>query len=163
MFHVGDRVVYPMHGAGVIEAIEERDILGETTEVYVMRMPVGDMQVLVPVESSEAIGLRRVMDEEQWVEVQEILSLDDASETQNWNRRYRENAERLKSGDMHLVAAVVRDLLRREREKGLSTGERRMLDNALQILVSEVALALDLEPEEAEARIEAAIPMGKSA
>lgn len=152
-----------MHGAGVIEAIEEREILGEATQVYVMRMPVGDMQVMIPVESSETVGLRRVMDREQWEEVREILSQADAEENQNWNRRYRENAERLKSGDLRQVAAVVRDLLRRDREKGLSTGERRMLDNALQILVSEVALALDLELEEAEARIEAAVPARKSA
>ncbi|MBX6350458.1 MAG: CarD family transcriptional regulator [Clostridia bacterium] len=163
-FRVGDRVVYPMHGAGVIEAIEEREILGRSNRYYVMRLPVGDMQVLIPVDGVEEVGLRQVMPREAWDEVREILSNDAEPEpASNWNRRYRANAEKLKTGDVREVAEVVRTLVMRDREKGLSTGERKMLESARQILVSEIALACCVDEREALAMVESAIPTPSTA
>ncbi|MGO0121894.1 CarD family transcriptional regulator [Desulfothermobacter acidiphilus] len=150
LFKVGDKVVYPMHGAGVIEAIEEREILGERREYYVLRFPIGsNMKVMVPIDNCQEIGLRRVIDK---TEVQSIIKLLCSSCTAmptNWNHRYRANLEKIKSGNIYAVAEVVRNLGRRERERGLSSGEKRMLENAKQILISELVLAMEMQEEEA--------------
>ncbi|TCS94230.1 CarD family transcriptional regulator [Hazenella coriacea] len=149
MFNIGDKVVYPMHGAGVIESIEEKEILGERQKYYVMRMPIGDMKVMVPMKNVASIGLREVVDEMTVDQVLERMRQRDVSDTTNWNRRYRANLDKMKSGDIYEVADVVRSLMLREEEKGLSTGERKMLDNAKQILISELALARNLKEEQA--------------
>lgn len=149
MFNIGDKVVYPMHGAGVIESIEEKEILGERQKYYVMRMPIGDMKVMVPMKNVESIGLRGVVDETTVTHVLERMRMREAEDTTNWNRRYRANLDKMKSGDIYEVADVVRSLMLREEEKGLSTGERKMLDNAKQILISELALARNLKEEQA--------------
>lgn len=151
MFEIGDKVVYPMHGAGVIEAIEEKEVLGERQRYYIMRMPIGDMRVMIPLASVEHVGLRQVVDEEGIAQVIEVLQGKESDNmSSNWNRRYRTNMEKIKSGDILEVAEVVRDLAIRDREKGLSTGERKMLDSARQILVSELALAQNTTAEEVE-------------
>lgn len=150
VFKVGDKVVYPMHGAGIIEAIEERVVLGEMQRYYIMRMPIGDMKVMIPVNNSEGIGLREVVNGEEVKKVFEILRAQKTKMSANWNRRYRANLEKIKSGDIYEVAEVVRNLAYRDKEKGLSTGERKMLDNARQILISELVLAQGIE--EAAAR-----------
>ena len=160
MFSIGDRVVYPMHGAGIIEAIEEREILGQRKRYYIMRMPIGDMQVMIPVDGVEGVGLRQVSSEADVERVLEILGGERTSMSTNWNRRYRANAEKLRTGNIFEVAEVVRNLTLREREKGLSSGERRMLDNARQILVSEVVLARNIPQAEAVALLEQAIGAG---
>ena len=147
MFLVGDKVVYPMHGAGVIEAIEQRTILGEVREYYVLRMPVGEMQVLVPVHAIRDAGLRPIVGREAADRVFALLSEDATQEQSNWNRRYRSNLEKLKSGDIFELAAVVRNMTRRDQEKGLSTTEKKMLENARQLLVSELALVEEVLPE----------------
>lgn len=149
LFKVGDRVVYPLHGAGIIEAIEEREILGQRHRYYIMRMPVGDMRVMIPTTAARECGLRAVIPAGQVQEVLEVLRAGATPMAGNWNHRYRENADKLKSGDIFEVAEVVRNLSSREREKGLSTGERRMLDTARQILISELALAAGLPEGEA--------------
>ncbi|MBA4495861.1 CarD family transcriptional regulator [Paenactinomyces guangxiensis] len=149
MFNIGDKVVYPMHGAGVIESIEEKEILGKRQKYYVMRMPIGDMKVMVPMKNVESIGLREVVDESTVERVLERMRTQDVNDTTNWNRRYRANLDKMKSGDIYEVADVVRSLMLREEEKGLSTGERKMLDNAKQILISELALARNLKEEQA--------------
>jgi CarD family transcriptional regulator len=149
LFNVGDKVVYPMHGAGIIEAIEEKEILGERRKYYVMRMPIGDMKVMVPMNSVENIGLREVVDESTIERVLELMKQKDIGDTSNWNRRYRANLDKIKSGDIYEVADVVRTLMLRDEEKGLSTGERKMLENAKQILISELALARNLKEEQA--------------
>jgi len=154
LFKIGDKVVYPMHGAGVIEAIEEKEILGERQQYYVLRLPIGNMKVMVPTSSGEGIGLRQVIGEE---EVQEVFGILKSSSTQmpgNWNRRYRANLEKIKSGNIYEVAEVVRNLARREREKGLSSGEKRMLDSARQILISELVLATELEEDKARTMLD---------
>ena len=147
MFLVGDKVVYPMHGAGVIEAIEKRMILGEVREYYVLRMPIGEMQVLVPVHTIRDAGLRPIVGREAVVRVFALLAEDATQEQGNWNRRYRSNLEKLKSGDIFELAAVVRNMTRRDQEKGLSTTEKKMLENARQLLVSELALVEEVMPE----------------
>ncbi|BCU80364.1 CarD family transcriptional regulator [Polycladomyces abyssicola] len=149
MFNIGDKVVYPMHGAGVIESIEEKEILGERKKYYVMRMPIGDMKVMIPMNNVQSIGLREVVDEETVERVIVRLRNRDKGLTDNWNRRYRANMDKIKSGDIYEVADVVRSLMLRDREKGLSTGERKMLDNARQILISELVLAKGMNEEQA--------------
>lgn len=143
MFNIGDKIVYPMHGAGVIESIEEKEILGETRYYYVLRMPIGDMKVMVPVTNVSDIGLRKVIDEDSVNDVLHILGDTDTQMSSNWNRRYRSNLEKIKSGNIYELAEVVRNLTLRDKEKGLSTGEKKMLDNARQILISELVLAKD--------------------
>lgn len=154
MFKVGDKVVYPMHGAGIIEAIEEKEVLGEKRRYYIMRMPIGEMKVMVPLDSVEEIGLRQVIDEEGIKQVFDILKEKNSTMSANWNRRYRANLEKIKSGDVYEVAEVVRNLVIRDKEKGLSTGERKMLESARQILISELVLAKGLEEEKVEHLLE---------
>ncbi|MCR1898711.1 CarD family transcriptional regulator [Irregularibacter muris] len=150
MFNIGDKIVYPMHGAGIIEAIEEKEILGKKRKYYVMRLPLGDMKVMIPIDSTQDIGLREVINEQEFSDVLEILKGDKSKMSQNWNRRYRANMEKIKSGNIYEVAEVVRNLLLLDREKGLSTGERKMLNSAKQILISEFSLVRDLNEEQAE-------------
>lgn len=148
MFSVGDRVVYPMHGAGVIEAIEEREVLGQRDNYYIMRLQVGDMKVMVPRGNALDVGLRPIIGSDEIARVYEVLGGEKTVMSQNWNRRYRANMEKMKTGDIFIVAEVVRNLGIRDREKGLSTGERRMLENAKQILTSEMAMVESRSCEE---------------
>jgi len=150
MFRIGDKVVYPMHGAGVIEAIEEREVLGERQQYYIMRLPLGDLKVMIPINNVSNIGLRGVIGEAEVDKVIQILKENKGKMAASWNRRYRANLEKIKSGDVYEVAEVVRNLILREREKGLSTGERKMLDSARQILISELVLAKGMEETKAE-------------
>ncbi|HAA37841.1 MAG TPA: CarD family transcriptional regulator [Firmicutes bacterium] len=150
MFNIGDKVVYPMHGAGIIEAIEEKEILGVRKKYYIMKIPIGDMKVMIPLDSVEQVGLREVIDSEGVKQVFTILQQDHSKMSSNWNRRYRANMEKIKSGDIFQVAEVFRNLMYREKEKGLSTGERKMLDSAKQILVSELVLAQEKSEEDVD-------------
>lgn len=149
LFKVGDKVVYPMHGAGIIEAIEEKEILGETRSYYVMRMPIGDITVMIPFNSVKDSGLRDVIEEEHFNEVMHVLREHEKNVYANWNHRYRANLEKMKSGDIFAVAYVVRSLMDRDEDKALSTGERKMLENAKQILISELILSKGISQEEA--------------
>lgn len=157
MFNIGDKVVYPMHGAGVIESIEEREILGERRKYYIMKMPIGDMKVMIPLDQMEDIGIRKVIDPEEVENVLEVLSSDLTKMHQNWNHRYRANMDMLKSGDIYEIAEVVRNLTLMDKEKGLSTGERKMLSNARQILISEIVLVAEISEEEASSLVETVI------
>ncbi|HPT94061.1 MAG: CarD family transcriptional regulator [Limnochordia bacterium] len=150
MYNVGDKVVYPMHGAGIIEAIEEREVLGEKRQYYIMAMPIGDMRVMIPLDAVEEIGLRQVIAKEEAGDVMEVLKGQKTKMSSNWNRRYRANMEKIKSGDVYLVAEVVRNLTIRDHEKGLSAGERKMLDIARQILISELVLVTGATETEIE-------------
>lgn len=156
MFNIGDKVVYPMHGAGIIEAIEEKEILGERQKYYVMRMPIGDMKVMIPIKNIKEIGIRQVVGDEEVEEVLNILRGEKSKMSSNWNRRYRANMEKIKSGNIFQVAEVVRNLVLREREKGLSTGERKMLENAKHILVSEIVLSKSIDEKNALQLVESA-------
>lgn len=140
MFNIGDKIVYPMHGAGTIDSIEEKNILGKRQSYYILKMP-GEVKVMVPVEKAEEIGVRNVIDKSSADKVFNLLSQDETQMDKNWNKRYRENMEKLKSGNIYEIADVVRNLSFKLKEKGLSTGEKKMLVNAKQILVSELVLA----------------------
>ncbi|MGB9814253.1 MAG: CarD family transcriptional regulator [Thermovenabulum sp.] len=156
MFNIGDKVVYPMHGAGIIEAIEEKEILGEKHKYYVMRIPLNNMKIMIPINNVKEIGIRQVAGDEEIEEVFKILKGAKSKMPTNWNHRYRANLEKIKSGNIFQVAEVVRNLSIREREKGLSTGERRMLENAKQILISEIVLSKNIDAEDANRLIEQA-------
>jgi len=157
LFKIGDRVVYPMHGAGVIEAIEEREVLGEKKQYYILRLPVGEMKVMIPIANCKEVGLREVIDRAGVQKVMRILRQNGTSMSANWNRRYRANLEKIRSGDIYEVAEVVRNLIKRDREKGLSSGERKMLESARQILISELALAAEMEEEKAQSLVDSAV------
>jgi len=157
MFDIGDKIVYPMHGAGIIVAIEEKEVLGKKRKYYIMKMPIGDMKVMVPVDNVDDIGIREIVENDEVDRVFAVLSGNQTKMPQNWNRRYRINMEKIKSGNIFEIAAVVRNLMIRDREKGLSTGERKMLNNAKQMLVSEIVLAKEIEQEETEKLIDEAI------
>ena len=156
MYNVGDKVVYPMHGAGVIDSIEEKEVLGEKQSYYILKMP-GEVKVMVPISTAEQHGIRNVIDKVEAERVFSVLEQDETEMEKNWNKRYRDNMDKMKSGDIYEVADVVRNLSFKQKEKGLSTGEKKMLNNAKQILVSELVLAehatQDVIEEEIESKI----------
>lgn len=154
MFSIGDKVVYPMHGAGTIEAIEEKEVLGERRKYYIMRLPLGDMKVMVPLDCVEDVRMRQIIDEEGFQKVLTILKGQKSKMNPSWNRRYRANMEKIKSGNIFEVAEVVRNLSIWHKEKGLSNGEKKMLDNARQILISELVLVKNTEEEQMEDMLE---------
>ncbi|MBS3971196.1 MAG: CarD family transcriptional regulator [Clostridia bacterium] len=150
MFKVGDKVVYPMHGAGIIESIEEREVLGERRSYYIMKIPIGDMKVMVPMDNVQDIGLRQVIGTQEMSEVLGILQDKNSTMNVSWNKRYRANLDKIKSGNIFEVAEVVRNLTIRDKDKGLSTGERKMLENAKRILISELVLVKDIAEDQVE-------------
>lgn len=153
MFNVGDKIVYPMHGAGTIDAIEEKDILGEKQSYYILKMP-GEVKVMIPTNKAEEVGVRGIIDKEAASKVFSVLEENETEMSMNWNKRYRDNMDKMKSGDIYEVADVVRNLSFKQKEKGLSTGEKKMLNNAKQILVSELVLAEHASQEEVEELVE---------
>ena len=149
MFQIGDLVCYPMHGVGVVEAIEERSILGEQMQYYMLRFVMGRMTAMVPVATAESVGLRALVDEEVCAKVVDYLKSDDVmDESDNWNQRYRDNLDKLRIGDIFSVAEVVKCLVRRDREKGLSAGERKMYLTARQVLLAELTASSGKEEDE---------------
>lgn len=150
MYNVGDKIVYPMHGAGIIESIEEREILGKKCSYYVMKIPIGDLKVMIPTSNVSDIGIRDVISISEADRVFNSLRSSQHELSTNWNKRYRENMVKIKSGDIFEVADVVRSLMQRERDRGLSTGERKMLTSAKQILISELVLAKGINQHEVE-------------
>ncbi|NLG53806.1 MAG: CarD family transcriptional regulator [Clostridiales bacterium] len=157
MFTIGDKIVHPMHGAGVIDSIVERKINGLTREYFVLKLPTNGMVIMVPTNNCDEIGMRGIVDEKKAEEIISLISTIDVDMTQNWNKRYRENILRIKSGDLEEVAKVVKGLMIRDQEHGLSTGERKMLHSAKQILISELVLAKDCSYEEIEDEINTAV------
>lgn len=153
MFNVGDKIVYPMHGAGTIDAIEEKDILGEKQAYYILKMP-GGVKVMVPTSKAEEIGVRSIITQKEAEKVFQVLETDETEMSMNWNKRYRDNMDKMKSGDIYEVADVVRNLSFKQKEKGLSTGEKKMLNNAKQILVSELVLTQHASQDEIEGMVE---------
>ena len=153
MFKVGDKVVYPMHGAGSIKEITNRTIENETYSYYTIEMP-GEVKVFVPTAKAEEIGVRNIIDKETAGKVISVLEQDSTEMSMKWNKRYRDNVEKMKSGNVFEVADIVRNLSFKQKEKGLSTTEKKMLINAKQILVSELVLAQDKNKEEVEALVD---------
>jgi len=153
MFRVGDKIVHPMHGAGVVESIVQKKMNGVTREYYILKLPVRAMVVMIPTDNCKEIGVRPIIDSSEADRVLEAMSTIEVDMVQNWNRRYRENMERLKSGDLIEVARVIKGLMQRESDRGLSTGERKMLHSAKEILISEIVLSQSVSYEDVEARI----------
>lgn len=158
MFSIGDKVVYPMHGAGIIEGIEEKDVLGEKQNYYIIKMP-GEVKVMVPTAKANDVGVRDIIDSNTASKVFQVLETNSTQMEMNWNKRYRDNMEKMKSGDIYEVADVVRNLSFKQKEKGLSTGEKKMLLNAKQILVSELTLAENSKKEDIEEMVNSKIDM----
>ena len=149
-YKVGEVVVYPHHGAAVIEDIETREMGGETLEYLVLHINQSDLVVRVPIKNADNVGVRDVVGKEGLEKVFSVLRDEDVEEAGNWSRRYKANQERLASGDINKVAEVVRDLWRRDQDRGLSAGEKRMLGKARTILVGELALAKPVDEAKAD-------------
>jgi CarD family transcriptional regulator, regulator of rRNA transcription len=153
-FEIGDNVVYPHHGAGKVLKKEDKAILGETREYLTIKILHNDMTVMVPTENAAIAGLRRVIDEETVKRVLAVLQDECSDMPKNWNRRFKHNRDKIKTGDIYELAEVVRNLAIREAEKGLSTGEKQMFTRAKKILASELMYALEMEEEEAEEHLD---------
>ncbi len=152
-FDIGDNVVYPHHGAGQVIRKEVKDILGEQREYLTIKILHNDMTVMVPADKAAVTGLRRVMDEETVKKVLGVLSDECSEMPKNWNRRFKHNRDKIKTGDIYELAEVVRNLAIREAAKGLSTGEKQMFTRAKRILCSELMYALEMNEEQVETHI----------
>ena len=149
MFEVGDKVVYPHHGAGTVVKKEKREILGQTREYLTIQILHNDMTVNVPVENAEQVGLRTVIDEDLVNTVVKALTAGESEMPKNWNRRFKHNRDKMKTGDIFELAEVVKNLSLRDHEKGLSTGEKQMFVKAKKILASELMYAKEMDEDEA--------------
>lgn len=154
MFKIGDKVVYPMHGAGTIVSVEKKDFLGEKKEYYILEMPIGNMKISIPKSNIDGMHVRDVISKEEGQKVLEILDQDPEEMTSNWNTRYRENQEILKTGDIFKIAEMVRDLTYIDTQKGLSTTEKKLLNRSRRIMASELVMSEALEKETAEEMID---------
>lgn len=151
---IGDRIVYPMHGAGIIAGVETNEIGGVTKSYYVLKMPMGNLKLMLPVDKINEIGLREIIDKSKVAEVKTVLADKPEFTAGSWNKRYHATLDRLKSGDILDAAAVARNLSAQNIRKKLSSGERRLLDLARQILISELVFACEKSPEEIERRLD---------
>lgn len=156
-YSVGDKIVYPMHGAGVISAIEEQEFLGEMRRYYLLKLSYGKMGILVPVDNAESLGIRDVIDKSVIGDVLKHLQEPCEQSTINWNKRHKENLDRLRSGSIFEAAEVFKSLYLKDMKKSLSTGEKKIMNNAKQILFSEIMLAGDYDTEQVERMIKEAL------
>lgn len=156
-FKPGDKVVYPHHGAAVVEKREKRTVFGEETEYLVLRMAHGEMMLSVPVDKVEEVGMRWPISTEDVEDLFEVLGKRDVREPANWSRRFKNHQEKLKSGDVYQVAEVVRNLALRDQAKGLSAGEKSLYTKARSVLVSELSFALDVSEDDATDKVDAAL------
>lgn len=157
---IGDRIVYPMHGAGEIGEIEENEVGGVIKSYYVLKMPMGSMKLMLPVDKIAEMGLREVIDSTKLADVEKVLGDEPEIQQGSWNKRYHANLDRMKTGDICEVAAIVRNLARHGFIKKLSSGEHRLLESAKQILVSELIYVLEKSPEEVSAWVDEKIKAG---
>ncbi len=157
MYQIGDKVVHPMYGAGVVDSIVQKTVDGVVRDYYILKLPNRSMVVMVPTDNCEEIGVRRVVDQTQADKVMAAIPDIQVEMTANWNHRYRENMERMKSGDLLEVARVIKGLTIRDQKRGLSTGERKMLHSARQILISEIVLAKSSSYESVEKELDTAL------
>ena len=157
MFKIGDKIVYPNHGAGIIDSIEKKEFLGETKDYFILKMPIGSMDISIPIANIDKMNIRDVISKEEGDEVLKILDGDPTQMSNNWNVRYRENQEIIKTGDIFEIAKMVRNLAILDNEKGLSTTEKKLLNRARRIMASELVMAGSLEKEKAEEMIDESI------
>lgn len=154
MYHIGDKIVYPLHGAGVIEGIEEKDVLGKTQNYYILKIPYNNMKLMVPIDNCDAVGIRNIIDKTVANDVINDMKSFSVDLSASWNKRQRENMIMLKSGDIYEVAHVVKGLMVKEKEKGLSGNEKKTLISSKQILISELVMSLEQKEDEVEEMIE---------
>lgn len=157
MFNVGEKVVYPSHGVGLIEAVEEKEVSGTRLSFYVLRLLGHDMTILVPTAKAKRVGLRAVIRPSEIPKVIEVLKKNDLEICPNWNRRFKENMERIRSGSLYEVALVLRKLVLLQKSRGLSFGEKMMLENTRQLIISEIAHSKGIEEEEARLLVDETI------
>lgn len=157
MYKIGDKILYPMHGAGIIRKIEKKEILGELKEYYIMNIACGNMEVMIPVETCDKIGVRPVVAPEKIDEVVAVMKEESSAAIGNWNKRYRDNTEKIKTGDIIKVAEIFRNLLRADENGKISAGEKKMLNNTRKILLSEIMLSLNISEDEARDIVEYAV------
>ena len=150
MYQIGDKIVYPMHGAGIIRAIEEKEILGSINAYYILEVPVGNISLMVPVKTAAEIGVRDVVEPSVIEELFTFIATAEIEVNENWNKRYRENMTKIKSGDLFEIGPIYQYLRKKELERGLSSGEKKMFISAHQILVSEIMLSLNISLPDAE-------------
>ena len=150
MYQIGDKIVYPMHGAGIIRAIEDKEILGNTNSYYILEVPVGNISLMVPVKTADEIGVRNVVAPSVIEELFTFIVTTEIKVNENWNKRYRENMAKIKSGDLFEIGPIYQYLQKKDKERGLSSGEKKMFVSAHQILVSEIMLSLGISLSEAE-------------
>ena len=151
---IGDKFVYPMHGAGEITEIEENEVGGVKSSYYIMRLPVGDMKLMLPVDKVEEVGLRELITPAQVEEVISVLKDESEPLQGSWNKRYHANLERLKTGSIFDAATVARNLTRQNNKKKVSSGEKKLLDLSRQILITELVYVCDKSPEEITAWVD---------
>lgn len=159
MYQIGEKIVYPMHGAGVVQSIEEKEILGEKQKYYVLKVPSTEMKLMVPVSTAENIGVRPVISEDELPGIFDAVKKDVDESCPNWNKRYRDNLAKIKTGDIIEVAKVVKSLTIRELDKPLSTCEKKMLTNARHILVSELVMATNKDMDCIEKEVDLLISL----
>ncbi|MFA5028779.1 MAG: CarD family transcriptional regulator [Candidatus Methylomirabilota bacterium] len=157
MFRVGQKVVYPTHGVGRIEAIEQKEVSGNLQSYYILRILGTDMTIMVPTGNAERVGLRHLIGVKEVPKVMEILRKKDVEISPNWNRRFKDNLERIKTGSLYEVATVLRKLVLLQRERNLSFGEKKMLENVRQLLVSEISHAVGIEEGDARSLVDKTI------
>ena len=157
MFKIGDKIVYPMHGAGIIDSIEKKEFLGEEKDYFILKMPIGDMDISIPTNKINDMNIRDVISKEEGDRVLKILDDEPSDMSSNWTVRYRQNQEILKTGDIFEIAKMVRNLAIFDKDKGRSTTEKKLLNRSRRILASELVMAGSLEKEEAEKMIDESI------
>ncbi len=157
MFKIGDKIVYPMHGAGIIDSIEEKEFLGQEKEYFILKMPIGNMDISVPIANINSMNIRDVISIEEGKKVLEILDQEPTEMSSNWNLRYRQNQEILKGGDIFEIAEMVKNLTFLDKDKGLSTTEKKLLNRSRRIMASELVMSGSLDKEDAEKMIDESI------
>ncbi|SHH44266.1 CarD family transcriptional regulator [Tepidibacter thalassicus] len=154
MFNIGDKIIYPSYGGGIINSIEEKEVLGERKRYYILKMVISEMEIMVPVDNINNLGIRHIIDKSQVEDLIKILKDEQGNMDKKWNKRYRDNMDKIKTGDIYEIAVVVRDLMIQDKEKGLSTGEKKMLNDAKDMLISELVLVLNENAEKVKELID---------
>lgn len=153
MYKIGENIVYPMHGAGTIVSIEEKEILGSVEQYYIVKVPTSEIKLMVPVSTAQSIGVRSIVEKDTLLKILKEIELSPDESNANWNKRYRDHLQKMKTGNLVQVGTVVKNLIKRENKQPLSTCEKKMLNNALQIMVSEISLSKKQSPQQVETEL----------
>ena len=157
MYRVGTKVVYPTHGVGLVEAVEKKEVSGKRQSFYILRIIGSGMTIMVPTKNAKRVGLREVIEPSEIPKVMAILKKNDLEISPNWNRRFKDNLERIKTGSLYEVALVLRKLVLLQKERSLSFGEKKMLENVRKLIISEISHASGVDQEKTRALVEKAV------